>query len=555
MTHVRHVRPLLHGWLHGHAATPQLDRLDEHSFWTLRIPIHTEKDLGDWKVLSRSGRQRLQARFYSVRKDVEGELITDKSRFVDSEAMTISVPELPLAELQAYAAIEKLPHPNVIFTPQLMRSGCEQKDELTNFLSSYSGSSFAPYVKCALAYSLVCDFEPNLASPDSQDFSEGLSLVKEALRDPRFALREPAQELLWQAEVHRAGLFSLSIPFGREFPSMLNESLTAHRRRSLLRQPTNFKAEQHEDPLIPLMQAPLEEEPLRQMGMVLRVANEASLAPGLPVVLDVAIANRSNCGAFLEPTVSRPGQPHHTVDIFFASGSQPMSRVMHVLPAFQGCDEKPEVYPRLARLDMSRFWVLRVPMTYDFEPAKPISHSPPGEVRFQAQFYGFRSPSATGNEIDYRKRLESNMVFATIPALQGDDLHAHAAVQGLPHPQVLCNPHLMRGRAHRVNVAPLERIVETFPRSLYGLYARFALANALVWKNDKELNAPESADLERGISLAKQAWNDPRFAFQELARELYWQGEIHRAKIGSKPFLHQRHFPFDPVDSNYDSRR
>jgi hypothetical protein len=99
-----------------------------------------------------------------------------------------------------------------------------------------------------------------------------------------------------------------------------------------------------------------------------------------------------------------------------------------------------------------------------------------------------------------------------------------------------------------VDFDALEQLAKDHPDSIYAAYAKFAIANSLIWKNTLEFHDPDSEKLQRGLELLQQVLRDPRFVLDEQARELLWQARIHQEKIAPVPYFLRREFPWSRVE-------
>jgi hypothetical protein len=272
--------------------------------------------------------------------------------------------------------------------------------------------------------------------------------------------------------------------------------------------------------------------------------------------LDIAIINTFDRRLLPEPGFSQQFHPHYTVEILAATGQNALQPVPFIVTwKWQiGGHGPPGVRPQLAWLEARNFWTVQVPVTYLWANADTELLSAPGDIRFRVRYYGVKYDDEERLLIDRNLFVESNVVSVSVPVPDGRDAEALEAVERLPNPRILVTPQYLQfleGQREQ-----LKEIANTYSDTAYGTYAKFAVANSLIWKHWGTLNAPGSPELQQGIDLAKEALRDPRFVFDDQARELLWQAELHQEKISPIPFHLQREFPtIQRRPSPYDPER
>jgi hypothetical protein len=199
---------------------PKLAPLRAFEFWTIQVPVSYLWLGGDRVLLSAPGMVRFQARYYGVKYDKHGKLVPDHDVFVESNVVTARVPVAQGADAEALEAVENLPRPQILSTPQELRRGGREMEALERLANAHPNTAYATYANYAIANSLIWNGWGQLQSPESRSLQRGIELVKAALRDPRFVLVEEARELLWQAEVHQSKVSPVAFGHVREFPTI-----------------------------------------------------------------------------------------------------------------------------------------------------------------------------------------------------------------------------------------------------------------------------------------------------------------------------------------------
>jgi hypothetical protein len=283
---------------------------------------------------------------------------------------------------------------------------------------------------------------------------------------------------------------------------------------------------------------------LTDVRVLLRVENEQLLAPRLPVLLNIAIVHTGGGNFYPEPTVSQQNVPHYTLEILASVGDGALKPIPGVVNwrQYESDEDAPQPRrPKMSLIGWKSFWTIRVPVFCNCVGDDAKSPAASGELRLQARYYGVKSDEEGKIVTDRDVFVESKVVAVRIAVPEGIEARALEAVEKLPSPDVLCNPQLLRHGGS--GLQSIEKIATSYAGTAYAAYAKFALANSLLWANATQLKPPESSDVQRGIELIEEALSDPRFVLDEEAHELLWQAEINQEKITPPAFHLLREFP------------
>jgi hypothetical protein len=176
---------------------PRLMRLRPNQSWSARIPVSCDWQGEDPKVIVDVGTLQLSAKLCAVERDPDGQWVVRRDQGKTSNVLRVEVPEPAGEDAAALTELMRRERSWLLCAPQAADHLTHGKDFqfLQEFAARHPRSAYALYAKAVLAHMLAWGDRLDLHPSRPPDLVSALRLLDEMLSDPRFLLRDDANEL------------------------------------------------------------------------------------------------------------------------------------------------------------------------------------------------------------------------------------------------------------------------------------------------------------------------------------------------------------------------